>query len=108
MNLLEGINGSLIFDDSYNSSPLAAEAAIEVLSEYPAKRRIAVLGDMKELGEFSKSEHERIGEMLRVRDVWLLFTVGQEAKFIAEGARRSGFDDFKILSFPIQRKRVRR
>ena len=37
MNLLEGINGSLIFDDSYNSSPLAAEAAIEVLSEYPAK-----------------------------------------------------------------------
>ena len=37
MNLLEGVNGSLIFDDSYNSSPIAAEAAIEVLSEYPAK-----------------------------------------------------------------------
>ena len=99
INLLEGINGSLIFDDSYNSSPLAAEAAIEVLSEYPAKRRIAVLGDMKELGEFSQSEHERIGEMLRVRDVWLLFTVGSEAKFIAEGARRSGFDAFKIFEF---------
>lgn len=99
MNLLEGLNGSFVFDDSYNSSPLAAEAAIEVLSEYPAKRRIAVLGDMKELGEFSKSEHERIGEMLRVKDVWLLFTVGQEAKFIAEGARRSGFDAFKIFEF---------
>ena len=99
MNLLEGVNGSLIFDDSYNSSPIAAEAAIEVLSEYPAKRRIAVLGDMKELGEFSRGEHERIGEMLRVKNVWLLFTVGQEAKFIAEGARRSGFDDFKIFEF---------
>ena len=99
MNLLEGINGSLIFDDSYNSSPIAAEAAIEVLSEYPAKRRIAVLGDMKELGEFSHSEHERIGELLRAKDVWLLFTVGQEAEFIAEGARRSGFDAFKIFEF---------
>ena len=89
----------MIFDDSYNSSPLAVEAAVEVLSEYPAKRRIAVLGDMKELGEFSQSEHERIGEMLRAKDVWFLFTVGSEAKFIAEGARRSGFDTFKIFEF---------
>jgi len=99
MNLLEGVNSSLIFDDSYNSSSLAAEAAIEVLSEYPAKRRIAVLGDMKELGAFSQSEHKRIGEMLRAKGVWLLFTVGSEAKFIAEGARRSGFDAFKIFEF---------
>ena len=37
--------------------------------------------------------------MLRVRDVWLLFTVGEEAKFIAGGARRSGFDAFKIFEF---------
>jgi len=100
MNLLKGVSGSLIFDDSYNSSPIAVEAAVEVLSEYPAKRRIAVLGDMKELGEFSQSEHERIGEMLRAKDVWFLFTVGPEARFIAEGARRSGFDTFKIFEFP--------
>ena len=99
MNLLEGINNSLIFDDSYNSSPIAVEAAVEVLSEYPAKRRIAVLGDMKELGAFSQSEHKRIGEMLRAKDVWLLFTVGPEAKFIAEGARKSGFEAFKIFEF---------
>ena len=99
MNLLKGVSGSLIFDDSYNSSPIAVEAAVEVLSEYPAKRRIAVLGDMKELGAFSQSEHKRIGEMLRAKDVWLLFTVGPEAKFIAEGARKSGFDAFKIFEF---------
>ena len=99
MNLLKGVSGSLIFDDSYNSSPIAVEAAVEVLSEYPAKRRIAVLGDMKELGVFSQSEHKRIGEMLRAKDIWLLFTVGPEAKFIAEGARRSGFDAFKIFEF---------
>ena len=99
LNLLEGIDNSLIFDDTYNSSPLAVESAVEALSEYPAKRRIAVLGDMKELGVFSQSEHERIGEMLRVKDVWFLFTVGQEAKYFAEGARKSGFDTAKIFEF---------
>ena len=57
------------------------------------------MGDMRELGEFSRSEHERIGETLRAKNVWFLFTVGQEAKFIAEGARRSGFDSFKIFEF---------
>lgn len=99
LNLIEGVNNSLIFDDSYNSSPLAVEMAIETLSEYPAKRRIAVLGDMKELGEFSQSEHQRIGESLRARDVWFLFTVGKEAKHFAEGARKSGFDTAKIFEF---------
>ena len=99
LNLLEGVNSSLIFDDTYNSSPLAVESAVEALSEYPAKRRIAVLGDMKELGDFSQGEHKRIGEMLRVKDVWFLFTVGKEAKYFAEGARKSGFDTAKIFEF---------
>lgn len=99
LNLLEGVNSSLIFDDTYNSSPLAVESAVEALSEYPAKRRIAVLGDMKELGVFSQEEHKRIGEMLRAKDVWFLFTVGKEAKYFAEGARKSGFDTAKIFEF---------
>lgn len=99
LNLIEGINNSLIFDDSYNSSPLAVEMAVEALSEYPAKRRIAVLGDMKELGIFSQGEHQRIGESLRAKDVWFLFTVGKEAKHFAEGARKSGFDTAKIFEF---------
>ncbi|MEK9161524.1 MAG: UDP-N-acetylmuramoyl-tripeptide--D-alanyl-D-alanine ligase, partial [Patescibacteria group bacterium] len=98
-NLLEGVNNSLIFDDTYNSSPVAVEMAVETLSEYPAKRRIAVLGDMKELGEFSQGEHKRIGEILRAKDVWFLFTVGKEAKYFAEGARKSGFDTAKIFEF---------
>ena len=50
MNLLEGINGSLLFDDSYNSSPIAAEAAIEVLSEYPAKKKNRRLGRYEGVG----------------------------------------------------------
>lgn len=99
LNLIEGVNNSLIFDDSYNSSPLAVEMAVEALSEYPAKRKIAVLGDMKELGKFSQNEHQRIGESLRAKDVWFLFTVGKEAKYFAEGARKSGFDTAKIFEF---------
>jgi len=99
LNLIKGINGSLIFDDTYNSSPAALEAAVEVLAEYPAKRRIAVLGSMKELGDFSQSEHKRIGATLRDKKNWLLFTAGEEAKFFAEGAKRSGFDEQKIFEF---------
>lgn len=99
LNLVAGIKDSLIFDDSYNSSPSAVGAAVEVLAEYPAKRRIAVLGSMRELGDFSQSEHERIGATLRDKNIWLLFTVGDEAKFFAEGARRSGFDEQKIFEF---------
>ncbi len=60
--LLVGKNGSVIIDDSYNASPAAVEQALETLKTFPkAKRRIAVLGDMLELGRYSVMEHERIG-----------------------------------------------
>ena len=59
-----GIHGSVLIDDSYNSSPAAAEEALKTLKAFPnAKRRIAILGDMLELGRYSVSEHERIGRL---------------------------------------------
>lgn len=59
--LLSGKNGSIIIDDSYNASPAAVEEALATLKAFPhAKRRIAVLGDMLELGRYSVVEHERI------------------------------------------------
>jgi UDP-N-acetylmuramyl pentapeptide synthase len=62
--LLSGIRGSVIIDDSYNSSPVAAEEALATLKAFPyAKRRIAVLGDMLELGRYSVLEHERISAL---------------------------------------------
>jgi len=62
--LFVGKNGSLIIDDSYNSSPVAAEQGLATLKVFPhATRRIAVLGDMLELGRYSVSEHERIGKL---------------------------------------------
>ena len=64
--ILAGKNGSIIIDDSYNASPVADEHALATLKAFPhAKRRIAVLGDMLELGRYSVAEHERIGALAR-------------------------------------------
>jgi len=62
--LLAGKNNSIIIDDSYNSSPVAVEEALKTLKAFPhAQRRIAVLGDMLELGRYSVMEHERMGPL---------------------------------------------
>lgn len=62
--LLKGKHGSVVIDDSYNASPAAVEQALETLKTFPhVKRRIAVLGDMLELGRYSVMEHERIGAL---------------------------------------------
>ncbi len=64
--LLAGKDGSILIDDSYNASPVAVEKALATLKTFPhANRRIAVLGDMLELGRYSVTEHERIGTLAR-------------------------------------------
>lgn len=64
--ILVGKNDSIIIDDSYNSSPVAVEQGLQTLEAFPhAERRIAVLGDMLELGRYSVTEHERIGTLAR-------------------------------------------
>ena len=63
MNILQGIAGSTILDDSYNSSPLAVKSALKTLYRLPAKTKIAVLGDMNELGDTAAAEHQAVGEL---------------------------------------------
>ncbi len=99
MNILPGINGSTLIDDTYNASPLAIEEASRTIQKTKADRRkIAVLGDMLELGKYSKEEHERIGKLASEVFTYI-FTVGLRAKGFADGALSVGFPEEKIKSF---------
>ena len=91
MNLLEGARGSMIIDDTYNSSPVAAASAVETFLSLPATKRVAVMGSMNELGEGSQFEHEKIGRMFSPHTVEWVVTVGEEAeKFLAPAAKSNG------------------
>jgi len=99
LKLLKGIKNSFLLDDTYNSSPLAVQAALDVLDDLPAKRKIVILGDMLELGKHTIDEHKKIGTIAsRIADV--IFVVGARSKFISEAARENGFSENKIFEFP--------
>ena len=99
MGLLKGINDSLIIDDTYNSSPFACESALRTLSEIKSKgRKIAVLGDMLELGKHTKEAHENIGSIAS-ENVGTLIVVGPRAESIKDGALSAGMNPENIIQF---------
>ncbi len=99
MRLIDGKENTLIIDDSYNSSPLALNQAIKSLKEIKSRsRKIAVLGDMMELGQYSSREHRKAGEMAS-RCATLIITVGIRSRQIAEAAKESKFPSDKIFEF---------
>ncbi len=88
-------NGAMILDDSYNAAPESTLAALNLLSEING-RKIAVLGDMLELGIYEQQGHEKVGvRAAEVADT--LITVGERARMIAEAARKAGLPAEKIL-----------
>ena len=99
LRVISGIKGSVLIDDTYNSSPIALEHALETLSEIKyAKRRIAVLGDMLELGKYSSEEHRRLGK--RAGEACdILLTLGVRARGFAEGALANGLDDKTVFQY---------
>ena len=92
MNLLRGIGGTKIIDDTYNSSPAAAAAAIQTLYSFDdVPQRILVLGDMRELGESSQAEHEKLGAMCDPNLLAWVVLVGPDCeKYLAPIARQRG------------------
>lgn len=99
LQLLPGINGATVLDDSYNASRGAVLAALETLRQYPARRRIALLGDMFELGDASREEHSAVGTAA-ADVVDLLGVLGHDARWIADGAVAHGVSATRITHFP--------
>lgn len=99
MHLISGIKKTVLVDDTYNASPVAVEEALTTLSVAPhAGRRIAVLGDMLELGAYSVAEHQKVGS-LAAKSTDLLLTVGMRARKIADRALEEGMSPENVLSF---------
>ncbi len=91
MRILQGINGSVIIDDTYNASPAAMKQSLDTLYKLNRQEKIALLGSMNELGRFSAEEHNAIGEYCDPKELNLVVTVGEEAgKYLAPAAAKKG------------------
>lgn len=84
MEITNAKNGATIINDTYNANYDSMTAALKYLQNAKGKRKIAVLGDMLELGEYSKEYHKKIGK--EIYNVDILITVGNEAKYISQNA----------------------
>jgi len=111
--LIKGVKNTWIIDDSYNASPMSVLAALEILQEISVAnnlrddkkvpfRKIAVLGDMLELGADTEAGHRQVGKKVVAVDV--LFTVGERARFIADEACQRGMAKENIFEFPSAQK----
>lgn len=95
---VSGPNGSIILDDTYDASPVACEAAIDTLMQIPARRRILVLGEMKELGKYSEKLHRQIAQKIYKEKVDLVLLGQGQTEFIAEELKSLGFWEEKVSS----------
>lgn len=97
VHLIAGMHDTVVIDDTYNSSPAACEAGLKMLHDVPfGKRKVAVIGDMLELGKHTIDAHRKIGEFAK-RTADVLVTVGLRAKECAHGAREAGMSEKKIF-----------
>jgi UDP-N-acetylmuramoyl-tripeptide--D-alanyl-D-alanine ligase len=92
------IGGVTVIDDAYNASPRSVESALDLLAGLPG-RRIAVLGEMLELGDASEAGHRAVGAAAAAT-VERLVVVGRDAAAIAEGARAAGLDPNRVHLVP--------
>lgn len=91
MQRLAGVNNSVIIDDTYNSSPEAVKGALDTLYKLPAKQKIAILGNMNELGKYSQSAHSDIGLYCDPSQLEIVLTIGPDAnQYLAPAAQQKG------------------
>ena len=92
-------NNITIINDSYNASYESMRASILSLKNMRAKRKIAVLGDMLELGKFSEKLHRDVGSEIYTNNIDKLFVIGEDAIYIAKEAKKLGFEKENIFIF---------
>lgn len=99
MNVIKGIKNSTIIDDTYNASPASVLAALQTLKDIESRRKIAVLGDMLELGEETEKSHALMGEKFFQIAGDIFIGVGERMKFAEEELIRKNFKKENIFHF---------
>ncbi len=97
MQIMTAKNGATIINDCYNANYDSVKAALNYLGSLTNKRKIAVLGDMLELGKYSKNLHEKVGEEVVKSKVDLLICVGQESTHIVQKAKEMGMNEKSVF-----------
>jgi UDP-N-acetylmuramoyl-tripeptide--D-alanyl-D-alanine ligase len=98
-NLFAGMNGSNIIDDTYNASPMSVVSALDILGQLEVKRKIAVLGDMLELGEQTEFRHKDVGKKIFSVKADIFIAVGKRMQYAAEQLVALGFPRSNIFHF---------
>jgi len=106
LQIVQGVNNSILINDTYNANPDSVVAGLEVLSTISAgKPKVAVLGNMLEQGSLWKENHRKVGEKAVDLKVDWLVTVGRLAKEIANGAiQKDKAKKMKVWSFILKRQ----
>ncbi len=103
MKLIDGIKGTMIIDDTYNASPQSCLAAIEFVGRIKSEdgaSKVAVLGDMLELGSLSEEAHREVGQALAKASFDLVITCGSRSRDIGHGAKDAGMAEDAVFHFP--------
>ena len=106
MDITQLENGIKIINDAYNASLESMQASLQYLAGYKNNRKIAVLGDMLELGKYSQELHEKVGKSVAENKIDLLFSTGEKSKDIVKKAKQSGMQESKIFYYEKKEKMV--
>ncbi len=99
MRLLPGAHGSILIDDTYNASPISTIAALSVLGELTAERKVVILGDMLELGDEAPLRHRNLAEPIAVSGAEEIILVGKHMRILYAALIEQGKSAEKIFWF---------
>ena len=101
-------NGITVINDAYNASLESMKASLKYLAEFNNKRKIAILGDMFELGEYAKELHKKVGGEIHKNNIDILFCCGENSKYIVEQAEAEGMNKDNIYYMKTQEEIVQK